>query len=76
MSLKVEQKLRNCQFTEGQPRIYSTGVYLVPMKISIRGIDQFVWVADDFYDDSFNSGGDLVSPRLISNNMDDIFETQ
>jgi len=74
MSLKTKQILRNCQFTERQPRIYSTGVYLVPMKISIHGSDQFVWVTDDFDNDSFDNGGDLVSPYLISNNLDEIFE--
>jgi len=42
MRLKIEQTLSNFQFTERQPRIYSDGVYLVPMKIRINGIDKFI----------------------------------
>jgi len=72
MGLKTEQKLRNCQFAEKQPRIYSTGVYLVPMKISICGIDQFLWVADDFNDDIFDSNGNNISAKLIAETIEDL----
>ena len=72
MSLKTEQLLKDCLITERQPRIYSTGVYLVPMKIQIRGIDQFVWVADDFHDDTFDSEGNNISVKIISNTIEDL----
>lgn len=73
MSIKTEQILRNCQFAERQPRIYSTGVYLVPMKIQIRGIDQFVWVADDFNDDTFDSEGNNISVNNIADKIEDLY---
>ena len=73
MSLKVEQILENSQLTEKQPRIYSTGVYLVPMKISIRGIDQFIWVADDFNDDVFDSEGNNISAKIIAETIEDLY---
>ena len=72
MSLKTEQILKKCQFAERQPRIYSTGVYLVPMKVSIRGIDQFVWVADDFNDDVFDSEGKNISAKIIAETIEDL----
>jgi len=74
MSLKTEQILRNCQFAEKQPRIYSTGVYLVPKKISICGIDHFIWVADDFNDDIFDSNGNNISAKIIAETIGDLYE--
>ena len=74
MGLKEEQILRNCRLAERRPRIYSTGVYLVPLKIQICGIDQFVWVADDFNDDSFDDQGNLVSPYIISDEHERMYE--
>ena len=74
MSLKEEQILRNYYLTEKQPQIYSTGVYLVLMKISMRGIDQFIWVADEFSDDSFDDEGDLIDPFIISNALERMYK--
>ena len=73
MSLKVEQILSNFQFTERQPRVYSVGVHLVPMKINIKGIDKFIWVADEFYDDTFDVNGNNISPRVIADSIDDLY---
>jgi hypothetical protein len=72
-NLKIDQSLRECKFTEDTPKVYSTGVYLVPMKISIRGIEQYVWVADDFNDETFNSEGKNVSPRVISDSIEELY---
>lgn len=36
MSLSIEQKLENNIFTESQPIIFTTGAYLVPMKINYK----------------------------------------
>jgi len=73
MSLKIEQCLENVQITERQPRVYSTGVYLVPMKIQVRGKDKFVWVADDFNDDTFDSNGNNISTRIIADTIKDLY---
>ena len=56
MSLKIEQRLANNQFAENEPRIYSTGVFLVPMKIILNGIEKWIWVADMFENDTFIYG--------------------
>jgi hypothetical protein len=64
MSLKVEQILDNNTFTNEGPRIYSTGAYLVPMEINKNGKIRFVWVVDEFEDDSYDKNGELCSPKL------------
>jgi hypothetical protein len=73
MSLKIEQILDNIQFAESQPRIYSNGVYLVPMKIQIQGVDKFIWVADDFNDDTFDSEGNNISVKIIADTIKDLY---
>lgn len=62
-NLKIDQLLRDCKFTEDAPKIYATGVYLVPMKIQIGGIDKYIWVVDDFNDDSFDSNGEIFRQK-------------
>jgi hypothetical protein len=72
MSLKIEQLLRDFQFTERCPRIYSTGVYLVPMKIQMHGKDQFIWIADEFNDDIFDSDGNNISAKIIADTVKEL----
>ncbi|MDI6804089.1 MAG: hypothetical protein QME58_09615 [Bacteroidota bacterium] len=69
MGLKIEQRILNNEFTEFQPKIFSTGVHLVPMKINVEGKEKFIWVAEEFEDDTFLDGK-IIIPRLISNNME------
>lgn len=71
MSLKAEQRLLNHQFTEFEPKIYVTGASLVPMEIEMKGTKKFVWVAEEFNDDSFLDGS-AISPKLIANSIDDL----
>jgi hypothetical protein len=71
-NLTVEQSLRDCNFTEDVPRIYSTGVHLVPMKISIQGTNKYVWIVDDFNDDSFDSEGNNISPKVMSDTIEQL----
>ncbi|MDR2836335.1 MAG: hypothetical protein LBV69_09145 [Bacteroidales bacterium] len=66
MSLQIEQKLTDYQFNEKQPKIYSIDVSLVTMRISVKGKERFIWVADDFKDDSFDTEGNCVA--IIKNN--------
>lgn len=72
MSLKIEQRLLGYQFTEFEPRIYATGVHLVPMKVDLNGIEQFIWVADEFNDDTYFDGKN-ISPEIISNSIEKMF---
>lgn len=67
MTLKVEQRLDEKFFTECVPRIYSTGVYLVPIRLkTCKGEDRFVWVVDQFEDESFDENGESCSPIVYS----------
>lgn len=71
MGLKIEQRILNNKFTEFQPKIFSTGVHLVPMKINVEGKEKFIWVAEEFEDDTFLDGKKFI-PRLISNNIEEL----
>ena len=71
MGLKIEQRLLNNEFTEDEPKIFSTGVYLVPMKIKVEGKEKFIWVAEEFEDDT-SLNGKNISVRVISNNIEEL----
>ncbi|MDR1653833.1 MAG: hypothetical protein LBS01_09370 [Prevotellaceae bacterium] len=64
MSLKIEQKLSNREFVETEPRISTDGVILVPMKIKIGKNYKYVWIADEFFGDTYLYGKS-VTPNLI-----------
>lgn len=68
MSLRVEQKIENIVFTENKPRIYTTGAYLVPMKIRIKEEYRYVWVVDEFYDSTFDENED-ISPVVYAQDI-------
>jgi len=72
MSLKIEQRINGNQITEFEPRIYSTGVCLVPMKVEMNGEEKFIWVADEFEDDTFFDGKD-ISPKVLAKDIKGLF---
>jgi len=72
MSLKIEQRIIRNQITEFEPRIYSTGVHLVPMKVKLGGKENFVWVVDEFDDDTYFDDK-LISPQVISDKIDELY---
>ena len=72
MSLRIEQKLIDSYFTEEEPKIYTTGAYLVPMEITLNGEKQYVWVVDEFKDDSYEEGGKICSPVVYSAKREDL----
>jgi len=72
MSLKIEQRIIENQITEFEPRIYSTGVHLVPMKVKLGGKENFVWVVDEFDDDTYFDDK-LISPQVISDKIDELY---
>ncbi|MFO0793266.1 MAG: hypothetical protein U0586_04300 [Candidatus Brocadiaceae bacterium] len=75
MSLKIEQKLDNAFFTEIGPRIYTTGAYIVPMKIKIGQKQRYVWVVDEFGDDSYLDG-EHCNPVLYANNLKNLLQSK
>ena len=68
MSLKIEQKMDENTFTESNPRIYTTGAFLVPMEVVNNGIKSYIWVVDEFIDDTYNDDGIICSPNLYTHN--------
>ena len=75
MSLKTEQFLDESFFTESEPRIYTTGAYLVPMKIKTDGKERFVWIADEFNDDTYFDG-ELCTPNVYSDDFNKMIENE
>ncbi|MBM4064648.1 MAG: hypothetical protein FJ266_03260 [Planctomycetes bacterium] len=74
MSLKIEEKLIGSYFTEIEPVIYTTGAYLVPMEIKVNEEKYYVWVVNEFEDDSFDTNGKFCSPRLLSCKKDNLIQ--
>ncbi len=72
MSLKIEQRIIGNQITEFEPRIYSTGVHLIPMKVKLNGKEKFIWVADEFEGDTYFDGKD-ISAKVLSNRIEEMF---
>jgi len=70
MSLKIEQRLDGESFTELAPRIYSTGVYLVPMCVSLKNKKRFIWVVDEFDDDTFDQNGLICEPIIYADDIE------
>lgn len=72
MNLIVEQKILGQTITENNPVIYSTGVYLRPLNVLISGNPQYVWVVDEFNDDTYFDN-ELITPRVISDDKNELF---
>ncbi len=72
MSLKVEQLLDNFFFTTGEPRIYTTGAYLVPLELKKGNESRYVWVMYDYKDDTFRSDGKDFSPRVYGRSVTEL----
>ena len=70
MSLKIEQRLDGESFTELEPRIYSTGVFLVPMRVTLKNKKRFIWVVDEFEDDTFDQNGLMCEPKIYSDDIE------
>lgn len=71
MSLKVEQRLDDFFFTESEPRIHTTGAHLVPLELIHGEKRRYVWVVDEFYDDTYFDG-DICSPNVYANTIENL----
>lgn len=69
MSLKVKQLLDEFFFTENDPEVYTTGAFIVPMKIKKGGKEKFIWVVSEFNDDSYLNG-ELCSPMVYADSLE------
>lgn len=74
MSLKIEQRLDDYTFTESEPRVFTTGAFLVPMETTKNGVKRYIWVVDEFRDDTYNDDGIICSPNVYANNKQNLLE--
>lgn len=52
-------------------KIFSTGVFLQPIKCTINNIEQWRWVVVGFEDDSFYNG-EIINPNEYADNLSDM----
>ncbi len=71
MSLKIEQRLLGNEFTENKPIIYSTGVFLVPLKVEINGIFKYIWAVENFSDTTYFEGKEITT-NVISDKISEM----
>ena len=57
----------------GRPQAYTTGAYISPQKIKINDRYVWVWVVDNFEDDTFYNG-DYLSVSSIGDNAENLIE--
>ena len=62
MSLLIEQCLDDNSIVKNELQIYTTGAKLVPLEISINNKKRYVWVVNEFRDDSFDTNGEICYP--------------
>jgi hypothetical protein len=55
----------------GEPIIYTTGAYISPTKVTVRGRSQWVWVVEELDGDTFYDGEhcDPVEVAEIANGL-------
>jgi len=71
MSLKTEQKLIGTQITEFEPTVYTSGAHLIPLKILINGIEKYIWVVNEFENDTFFHG-EICMVNVIADNTNNL----
>jgi hypothetical protein len=69
MSLKIEQILDGYTFTESKPEIFTNGVKLVPLLLNHNNKIRYVWVVNEFVDESFDSTGKTINPIVYSDSI-------
>ena len=74
MNLKIKQRLNGNTFTESEPRIYTTGAFLVPMEVVRNGIKKYVWIVDEFGDDTYDDDG-ICSPNVCTDSKGNLLES-
>ena len=69
MSLKIEERLNNNTITERVFSCYTTGAKVTPLKITQNGEIRYVWVVDEFVEDTFDENGKTCSPNIYSTDV-------
>ncbi len=53
-------------------RIFTTGAFAVPVKVTINGVETWRWIVDSFEDDSFFDG-EMCNPLEYAADRDELF---
>jgi hypothetical protein len=53
-------------------RVFTTGAFVVPVRVKINGIEAWRWIIDSFEDDSFFDGK-VFNPSEYASNFDKLF---
>jgi hypothetical protein len=75
MSLKVEQKILGSQITDFTPTVYTIGAHLIPLKVIINGIEKYIWVVNEFDNDTFFDGKNCTVHVIAENKNDLIIQS-
>lgn len=71
----IEQRLLDIEITDSKPSIYTSGAYLVPMKVNIKEKEYYVWVVSQFNDDTYIDGN-ICSPLVLTNDFNDLIRNE
>ncbi|OGU11655.1 MAG: hypothetical protein A2X61_07195 [Ignavibacteria bacterium GWB2_35_12] len=69
--LIIDMILNGEVITDSHPQIYTTGAYLVPLKVNVNKNEKYVGVVSRFNDDSYNDG-EVCSPHIISDSVNNL----
>jgi len=71
----IEQRLLGDIITKSEPIIYTSGAYLVPMKVNINKKEHYVWVVSQFNEDTYLEGN-ICSPLILANNSTELIRKE
>lgn len=68
-----EDYLKPVPVTKGRPMIYTTGAFISPTMRVINGEEVWMWVVEEFTDDSYMDGK-VCSPKEFAYSSDDLLK--
>jgi len=74
MPIRITPKLHEMYPVDTEPIIFTTGAYLIPMKVKVGDEVGYVWVMNEFVDDTFICpDAKDCSPCVFSKTREGIF---
>jgi hypothetical protein len=73
MSDSTEEYLKPVPVTKGSPMIYTTGAFISPTMRVIDGEEVWMWVVEEFTDDSYMDGK-VCLPKEFAYSSDDLLK--
>lgn len=75
MSLKTELRLENYTFVDFEPSIYTTGAKLIPLLVYVKDKKRYVWIVEEFNDDTYSNDGNVCHPYVLTKNKNNLLGT-